>query len=94
METDSELTIINCIEKPETIINNIKGTGFSIFSGETQKIIKEVYEFKSEKLDDLCDCFNYLVASGRRGLAITIAKKEFNINTISDLTETESFLNN
>lgn len=91
VETDSESLIIKCTEKPEVVTNNIKGTGFSIFSGKTQKIIKGIYESKTNKLYDLCDCFNCLVASGCRGLAFSVAKKEFNINTVSDLTEAESF---
>lgn len=92
VETDNESLLINCIEKPQVITNNIKGTGFTIFNGETQKIIKETYESNPDKLCDLCDSFNYLVASGYRGLVFSVAKKEFNINTVSDLTEAESFL--
>lgn len=91
VETDGEYAIIKCTEKPKVVINNIKGTGFSIFNGKTQKIIRETYE--SENLYDLCDCFNYLTASGYRGTTLFVAKKEFNINTVSDLTEAESFLN-
>lgn len=94
VETDSEALIIKCTEKPRVVTDNIKGTGFSIFNGKTQKIIKEIYESQTNKLYDLCDCFNYLVASGFRGLAFSVAKKEFNINTVLDLTEAESFLNN
>lgn len=93
VETDSDSLLVNCIEKPQVVTNNIKGTGFTIFSGKTQKIIKETYELTPDKLCDLCDSFNYLVALGYRGLAMTVAKKEFNINTVSDLTEAESFLN-
>ncbi len=93
VETDSESLIIKCTEKPKVVTNNIKGTGFSIFNAKTQKLIKEIYELKTDKLYDLCDCFNCLVASGCRGLAFSVAKKEFNINTVSDLTEAESFLN-
>ncbi len=93
VETDSEGLLIKCTEKPQVVTNNIKGTGFSIFNGKTQEIIKETYESKPEKLYDLCDCFNYLVAN-HRGLALTVAKKEFNINTVSDLTEAEVFFKN
>ncbi len=93
VEIDSELSIVKCTEKPKVITNNIEGTGFTIFSGKAQKIIKETYESEPDKLYDLCDCFNYLVAN-HRGLALFIAGKEFNINTVSDLTEAESFLNN
>lgn len=91
VETDSDSLLIKCTEKPKVVTDNIKGTGFSIFSAKTQKNIKEIYEINPDKLYDLCDCFNSLVASGCRGLALTVAKKEFNINTVSDLTETEKF---
>lgn len=91
VETDSESLIMKCTEKPKVVTNNIKGTGFSIFSIKSQNIIKETYELNPDKLYDLCDCFNFLATSGCRGLALTIANKEFNINTVSDLTEAEIF---
>jgi glucose-1-phosphate thymidylyltransferase len=94
VETDSNSLLIKCIEKPQVVTNNVKGTGFTIFNGKTQKIIREIYETEPDKLYDLCDSFNYLIASDYRGLAISVAEKEFNINTLSDLTEAENFLNN
>ncbi|MBQ8765439.1 MAG: NTP transferase domain-containing protein [Clostridia bacterium] len=90
VETDSQSHLIKCIEKPETVTDNIKGTGFSIFNGKTQKIIKD----NADTLVDLCDCFNYLTDSGFNGLVFTVAEQEFNINTVADLTEAESYLNN
>ena len=92
VETDSDSLLIKCIEKPQVVINNIKGTGFTIFSGSTQKIIKDTYETSPENVHDLCDCFNYLVANGYRGLALSVADREFNINTALDIKEAESFL--
>lgn len=92
VETDSALLLVKCIEKPEVVIDNVKGTGFSIFNGKTQKLIKETYRLNAEKLYDLCDSFNFLVKSGYHGSALFVAEKEFNINTIADLTEAESFL--
>ncbi len=89
VEIDSDSLLVKCIEKPKVVTNNIKGTGFSIFSDVTVKIIKEIYETKTNTLFDLCDCFNYLVKSGYCGLAIMVAKKEFNINTVADLIEAE-----
>lgn len=94
VEMDSNSSIIKCIEKPKFVTNNIKGTGFTIFSGKSQKIIKETYESDPAKLYDLCDCFNYLVALNYCGLALSVAEREFNINTLSDLTEAESYLKN
>ncbi len=94
VETDNDSLLIKCIEKPKVITNNIKGTGFSIFSGKTQKVIKETYISDPQTLYDLCDCFNYLTESGYRGSAFFVADREFNINTVVDLTEAEIFLNN
>lgn len=94
VETDDNSLLIKCVEKPAVVVNNIKGTGFSLFNGETQKIIKETYATEPDKLSDLCDCFNYLTALGYKGLAFPVAEREFNINTASDLTEVEDFLNN
>jgi dTDP-glucose pyrophosphorylase len=93
VETDNDSSIIRCTEKPEFVIDNIKGTGFSIFTGKTQKIIKETYELEPDKLCDLCDSFNYLVDLGYCGSTFFVARKEFNINTVLDLIEAESFLN-
>lgn len=92
VETDSALLLVKCTEKPEVVIDNVKGTGFSIFNGKTQKLIKETYRLNAEKLYDLCDSFNFLVKSGYHGSALFVAEKEFNINTIADLTEAESYL--
>lgn len=87
VETDNESVLIKCIEKPQVVTNNMKGTGFTVFSPKTLEIIKSHIELK-----DLCDSFNYLTETGYRGLALNIAKREFNINTIEDLEEAESFL--
>lgn len=92
VEADENDVLVKCIEKPQIVTNNIKGTGFTIFNGKIQKIIKEVFASDPDKLCDLCDCFNYLVTTGHRGLTLNVAKKEFNINTVSDLTEAEGFL--
>ncbi len=91
VETNDDSLLIKCTEKPQVVTDNIKGTGFSIFNGKTQKMITETYETEPDMLYDLCDCFNYLVASGYRGLTLNVAKKEFNINTVLDLTEAENF---
>ena len=91
VETDSNSALVKCIEKPQIVINNIKGTGFSIFNVKTIKAIKETYKTEPEKIYDLCDCFNYLTAMGYAGSTFIVAEKEFNINTISDLTEAKVF---
>ncbi len=91
VETDENSVLVKCIEKPKVVTDNIKGTGFSIFNGKSQKIIKKTYTKTPEKLYDLCDSFNYLTANGYRGSTLVVAEKEFNINTSSDLTEAEVF---
>lgn len=92
VETDSNSLLVKCTEKPKVVTDNVKGTGFSIFSGKTQKIVKETYESENNTLYDLCDCFNYLTEKGYRGLVFSVAEKEFNINTALDLTEVEKFI--
>ena len=91
VETDEKSFLVKCTEKPEIVVNNIKGTGFSIFSGEAWKIIKEKYESDPYNFSDLCDCFTYFTASGYKGLVFNVAEREFNINTSSDLLEAESY---
>ena len=61
---------------------------------QVNALIKETYETNPDKLYDLCDSFNYLVESGLSGTTFLVAEKEFNINTLSDLTEAESVLKN
>lgn len=92
VETDDNSFLVKCEEKPKVVFNNIKGTGFTVFSGKMQKIIKETYLSNPDKVKELCDSFSYLIANGYRGLALMVAEREFNINTLSDLTEAESFL--
>lgn len=92
VEMDENSVLVKCIEKPQVVTNNIKGTGFTIFSGKVQKLIKETYKSEPNKLYDLCDSSNYLTASGYIGSALFVAEREFNINTASDLNEAERFL--
>ncbi len=87
VEMNENFSLVKCVEKPKVVINNIKGTGFTIFSAKALGIIKSHAELK-----DLCDSFNYLTENGFRGLALYVAEKEFNINTVEDLKEAESFL--
>lgn len=89
VEADNESKLINCIEKPQVVINNIKGTGFTVFGLKTLEIIKTHPELR-----DLCDSFNYLTENGYKGFTLNIAEREFNINTLEDLTEAEDCLKN
>lgn len=87
VEANNESVLIKCIEKPQIVTNNIKGTGFTIFSAKTLEIIKSHPELR-----DLCDSFNFLTENGFCGLALLVAEKEFNINTVEDLKEAEKCL--
>ena len=87
VETDNDSKLIKCIEKPKIVTNNIKGTGFTIFNAKTLEVIKAHTE-----LHDLCDSFNYLTENNFCGLALNIAEREFNINTLDDLNEAEKYL--
>ena len=91
VETDGTSVLVKCIEKPKVVIDNIKGTGFSIFNGKSQSIIKKTYAENPEKLYDLCDCFNYLTELKHNGSTLFVAEREFNINTVLDLNEAEKY---
>lgn len=85
VETDNRRRLIKCIEKPDIITDDIKGTGFSIFNRKSVKLITD----NADRLSDLCDCFNFLTDSGLTGITFTVADREFNINTATDLVEAE-----
>ena len=79
--------ITQCTEKPQIKINNIKGTGFCVFTDRTVQMLKNKYDKDKNSPCDLCDYVNRLIAEQYKGLALCIAQKEFNINTCSDLEE-------
>lgn len=92
VETDENMVIEKCTEKPQQIINNLKGTGFCIFRKDALDLLKETYDEQNNTPNDLCDFVNLLVAAGRKGVAFCLADKEFNINTMADLTEATKYL--
>lgn len=92
VETAHDLTIKNCVEKPVTIINNIKGTGFCIFKSQAITFLKNNYNAIDNTPYDLCDFFNLMIAFGKIGKAFCIAEKEFNINTNEDLKEARNYI--
>ena len=87
VETAADMSIIACTEKPNSVTNNIKGTGLCIFN---KAALKALYKGNESKRD-LCDYINFLVAEGYGGLSLQVAKKEFNINTFADLKEAQRF---
>lgn len=88
--TDNRNIISKCIEKPTEVTNNIKGTGFCIFNSEALKVLSNKENEKIDLLHDLCDYINYLISDEKKGLALHIAEKEFNVNTFADLFEVQS----
>lgn len=91
IETDENSIVKKCTEKPSVVMNNIKGTGFCIFKNTSIQLLKSIYDENTNTPNDLCDYLNYLITESKKGLAFCLAEKEFNINTVSDLTEAEKF---
>ena len=90
VDTDEKGNLTVCVEKPVEVINNIKGTGFCIFSSQAVQVLRENYPI-SQNISDLCDYMNFLISENKKGLALHIAEKEFNINTFSDLYEVQTY---
>lgn len=90
VDSDSDYCITKCVEKPVVVTNNFKGTGFCSFTREALMFLKDKKE--NDSLIDLCDYINFLLSKGKKGLALEIAKKEFNVNTFADLLEAQDYL--
>jgi len=67
------------VEKPTTVLNEKKGTGFCCFAPECFEVLKENYYAELSK-GNICDFFNLLILSGKKGAAVLIANEEININ--------------
>ena len=76
----------SCTEKPTTVLNDIKGTGFCLFTNQTLQLLKQM-----PQVSDLCDFMNALLDNGQTGTIFQVAEREFNINTLSDLEEAKLF---
>ncbi|MCR5208139.1 MAG: NTP transferase domain-containing protein [Eubacterium sp.] len=76
--------ITHCTEKPSVVNNNLKGTGFCVFSRECIAILKESYDEGKNVPCDLCDYINLLIERGLKGVTAEVAKREYNINTAAD----------
>lgn len=92
VDTENDGVIKKCIEKPRSIVNNLKGTGFCVFNSKSLQTLKESESTDKIKLYDLCDYINFLNLKNNKGMALKIAEKEFNINTFSDLFEVQNYL--
>lgn len=92
VDVDENFNLKGCREKPTDIINNIKGTGFCIFRNNAVQMLKDMYNESTNIPNDLCDYMNSLISNGKKGVALFVAEKEFNINTADDLEEAVDFL--
>lgn len=92
VEVDDKGVVKECTEKPDKVINNIKGTGFCVFNTVALQTLRENNTSDVESLYDLCDYINNLVKNNMKGLALHIAEKEFNVNTFADLFEAQNYL--
>ena len=73
--------LVRCEEKPKTVQNNKKGTGFCTFSPDCIAFLKERFATAGDHFVSLGDYMNNLIAAEKTGLAVLIAKEEININT-------------
>ena len=92
VELNDDGEIKKCTEKPLTVVNDIKGTGFCVFGNNSLRILKKTYNEKENKPYDLCDFMNILTSCGKKGITFCVAQKEFNINTLTDLEAAIRFL--
>lgn len=92
VEFEDNFVIKGCTEKPDVVVNKIKGTGFCFFDSQCVLFLKSKYDEKTNTLNNLCDYMDLLIKENKKGLALHIADKEFNINTLSDLVEASNYL--
>ncbi len=90
VDIDNNQAIRKCVEKPVVVTNDIKGTGFCVFNSEALQVLISDNNEKST-LCDLCDYINLLISQSKKGLALHIAEKEFNVNTFADLFEAQNY---
>ena len=69
------------VEKPKTIFNNDRGTGYYIIGKDVLKYLSDI----DSKKKDIIDLFNYAIENGTRTASFQIAEEEYNINTIQQL---------
>ena len=85
LTTDEMGRILSCEEKPKTVVNQKKGTGFCVFSKECYQSLAASYDAARNWPNDLCDFINLLIQNGKVGMAFHIAEEEININTPEEL---------
>ncbi|MBQ2846685.1 MAG: NTP transferase domain-containing protein [Clostridia bacterium] len=91
VEIDDSLNIKKCTEKPLVVTNDLKGTGFCVFNNTMLQMLKSHYNDENNTPYDLCDYINWLIKENKKGLALPVAKREFNINTLENLIEAQNY---
>lgn len=91
LRCDAAGNIKDCIEKPLTVDNNMKGAGFCIFNAECMTVLSETYDYEANFPNDLCDLMKLLIRLGKKGKTFCIANQELNINTTKDLDRAREF---
>ncbi len=84
--------MIRCEEKPKIVQTDKKGTGFCVFDPACILSLKKQYPSACDHFVTLSDYMNSLIAEGKTGLAVPIAKEEININTLEKLQYAERVL--
>lgn len=84
--------IVKCTEKPTTVTNRIKGTGFCVLKYEVLQLLRMAYNEEDNRMSDLCDFMNYVISEGRIVISMNVAIREYNINSFADLHEAEDFV--
>lgn len=85
IDADENHNVINCVEKPEIITNDLKGTGLCVFSRECMDLLKASYNYAENYPDNLCDCFNFLIECRKSGKVFCVSEEEINVNTVKEL---------
>lgn len=85
IDLNAQGSVLKCTEKPSTIVNHYKGTGFCFFRKEMLNTLKASYDAEKNQPADLCDFINLLISKGGCGCILEIADAEININTEQDL---------
>ncbi|MBQ6163668.1 MAG: NTP transferase domain-containing protein [Clostridia bacterium] len=90
VELDGEFRLLRCTEKPKTVPNLYKGTGFCVFSRACVRFLRERYNQTTNFPFDLCDYMNALIAAGKIGKCFLLSGREINVNTVSDFNYAKS----
>lgn len=87
VRTDDKLEILEAVEKPKTVFNDLIGTGVIMMSAVY--LLKFWKAFKKGKCrgNDLVDLFNQSKAFGYRTRAYVENTEYVNVNTVSDLNQ-------